>query len=412
MPNRRLGIYLLLIACLLLGLYSGRRFFFNLAYLFGALIIFSLVWAWTSVNWVRLARRTRARRAQVGRTLDETFSIRNASILPKIWLEVRDHSDLPGHNPSVVAPMLWPRQTFHWTAHTTCVVRGEYTLGPITLVSGDPFGLFQVTRKVNATSKVLIYPATVPVHSFTIPTGLLAGGDAQRQRTHAVTTNAAGVREYAPGDSFNRIHWRSSARKDRLLVKEFELDPMADVWILLDLSMTAQYERPYTLEGWNAGDFFVPPSTIEYGIVISASLVEYFLTKERALGFVTYTPVHSIFQPDRGNRQLTRIFEALTVARAETDVTCDQLVALEGHHLSRGSTVVIITADPTDNWISEAALLVRRGLRIVAIVMDPYSFGEDSVRSIDETQKLLEANGVLTYIVHQGDNLTAILSQR
>src|SRR5690349_22318182 len=127
MQNRRLGVYVLLIACLLIGLASGRRFFFNIAYLFGALLIVSLIWSWTSVNWVRIMRQTRARRAQVGKTLDETFTVRNTSIFPKIFLEVRDHSDVPGHNPSAVVPTLLPRRMYRWTAQTTCMVRGEFT---------------------------------------------------------------------------------------------------------------------------------------------------------------------------------------------------------------------------------------------------------------------------------------------
>ena len=71
MPNRRLGVYALLIVCLLLGVTTGRRFFLNLSYMFGALLFFSLVWSWTCVNWVRISRQTRARRAQVGKSLDE-----------------------------------------------------------------------------------------------------------------------------------------------------------------------------------------------------------------------------------------------------------------------------------------------------------------------------------------------------
>jgi uncharacterized protein (DUF58 family) len=69
----------------------------------------------------------------------------------------------------------------------------------------------------------------------------VTGGDALRRRTHYITTNASGVRDYAPGDPFNRIHWKSTARKDRLIVKEFELDPLADVWLILDLWSGAHY---------------------------------------------------------------------------------------------------------------------------------------------------------------------------
>lgn len=411
MPNQRNTLYGLLIICLVLGLLTGRTFFLNLAYLLGALLLVSLAWSWIAVAGVRIVRQTRARRAQVGRTFDELFIVRNSSPFPKLWLEVRDHSDVPGHNPSCVVPLLLPTYNYRWTAQTVCTVRGEFTLGPMTLVSGDPFGLFQITRHISATSKILVYPPTMPIRGFVAPTGLLSGGDAQRQRTHFVTTNAAGVREYAPGDSFNRIHWKSSARRDSMFVKEFELDPLSDVWMFLDLSKASLFERPYTAEG-SAGEFFIPPSSAEYGIVAAASLAQYFLIKERSLGFVTYNPYRSVLQPDRGNRQLTRILETLAVARSESDYSCQQLIALEGHHMARGTTVVIITADPTDAWIFEANLLVRRGLRTVAVVMDPTSFGATDVRDVDETRALLEGNGVITYAVRQGDNLTAVLGPR
>jgi len=99
MPNRRNPIYVLLILCLLGGVITGRTFFLNLAYLFGALLIFSFIVAWASVTSVQISRRTNSKRAQVGRVLEESFTVRNAGILPKLWLEVRDHSNVPGHNP-------------------------------------------------------------------------------------------------------------------------------------------------------------------------------------------------------------------------------------------------------------------------------------------------------------------------
>jgi uncharacterized protein (DUF58 family) len=68
------------------GLITGRSLFYHLAYLFMALILLAFLWAWTGISWVHLRRQTRARRAQVGRPMEERFSVRNSSALPKLWL--------------------------------------------------------------------------------------------------------------------------------------------------------------------------------------------------------------------------------------------------------------------------------------------------------------------------------------
>lgn len=412
MPNRRNSIYVLLIFSLIAGLLTGRGFFFNMGYLFGALLFLAGIWSWLSINWVQIGRQTRSRRAQVGRPLEEYFTVKNTGLIPKIWLEVRDHSELPGHHASFVVPTLRPFGTFRWAASTICTVRGEFTLGPLTLITGDPFGLFQATRHISATTKLLVYPPIVPVTSFTMPIGVLAGGDAQRQRTHVLTTNAAGVRDYAPGDGFNRIHWKSSARKDTLLVKEFELDPMAEVWIFIDLAAASLAEVPYSNESGREGEFFLPPSSGEYAIVAATSLAQYFLLKERSLGFVTYNPARNVLQPDRGSRQITRILETLAMARFEQTVTCAQMLALEGHHMSRGTTVVMVTADCSESWIQEAALLNRRGMRVVPVLIDPHSFGRTDGRSGTQTRDLLESMNITTYLIQRGNDIGAVLSQR
>ncbi len=411
MANRRNTFYALLIFCLLVGLLSGRTFLFNLAYALGAILIGSFIWSWTSVNWFNIGRYTQARRAQVGHTLTESFAIRNTGLTPKLWLEVRDHSNLPNHNASHVVPTLLPRRTYRWDINTICTRRGEFTLGPMTIVSGDPFGLFQFPRKIAAVNRIIVYPPTVQIHRFATPMGTLSGGEAVRRRAHFVTTNASGVREYQPGDSFNRIHWRSTARRNRLVVKEFELDPLADVWIFLDLSTESLVERPQARAN---GQFYalppnLPPSTEEYAITAAASLTQYFVDKGRALGFVTYSPYREVIQPDRGPRQLTRILEILAVAYSESEFALRQMLALEAGHLGRGTTAIIVTASQDAGWAAEAHTLSRRGIRVVAVLIDPHSFGKPAENHAD-FRAMVEASGALVYTIRQGDDISAALS--
>lgn len=415
MPNRRNAVYVILIGCLLIGLFTGRAFFFNLAYLFFALLGISFLWAWVSARWITLNRKTRARRAQVGRNLDEVFTVYNRSILPKLWLEIRDFSTLPGHNASQIVPVLTGRKSYRWYIETPCLVRGEFELGPVTLMSGDPFGFFLSPRRINATSKVIVYPQTVPINHIQLPIGQISGGDAQRRRAHNITTNAAGVREYVPGDSFNRIHWASTARKDRLIVKEFEIDPLVDVWLFVDFSITSVVDDPLLERTEHTGTIIatghgIPASTEEYTVVIAASLTKYFVDSERALGFAAYIPHREILQPEHGIRQLNRVLQSLAVARSFAHYSLAQMLALETPYFTRGTTLVIVTSSLDPAWVTEAQILSRRGIRPIVILVDPYSFG--GMVSADDLVALLRLVRIPTIIVRKNDDIAAVLAQR
>lgn len=417
MRHRRTTAFILAIIALVGGLATGRAILFNLAYLLGLLIIVSFAWAWINLNWVKLSRNTRTRRTQVGRPLEERFTVHNTSIVPKLWLEVRDFGNVPGHYSSHVLHNLGSRSAYSWRVNTICTERGRYQLGPIRLRTSDPFGLFPMERDFAATTHVVVYPLTFDIHQFALPIGILPGGDALRRRTHYVTTNAAGVRDYAPGDSFGRIHWPSTARRDRLIVKEFELDPLADIWIVPDMAIfghvapkASPAKQINDLPPWmQLEEFELPETTEEYTVAIAASLAQYFLRRDRAVGLVGYGQSNEVVQPDRGERQLNRILETLAVLRAQGQVPLADVLHAESHLFPRGTTVIVVTASANENWALAARQVARRGLRIVSVLVNPESFG--GRQSAAALAALLQAGGMGTYLVNRGDNLTAVLSQ-
>ncbi len=417
MQHRRTTAFILAIIALLSGLATGRAILFNLAYLLGLLIIVSFFWAWINLNWVKLARNTRTRRTQVGRPLEERFTVHNTSIVPKLWLEVHDFGNVPGHYSSHVIHNLGGRSAFTWRINTICTERGRYQLGPIRLRTSDPFGLFPMERDFAATTHVVVYPLTFEIHQFALPMGILPGGDALRRRTHYITTNAAGVREYAPGDSFGRIHWPSTARRDRLIVKEFELDPLADIWIVPDMAIFGHIapkanlaKRLSNLPPWmQLDDFELPETTEEYTVAIAASLAQYFLRRDRAVGLIGYGQSNEVVQPDRGERQLNRILETLAVLRAQGQVPLADVLQAESHLFPRGTTVIVVTASADEGWALAARQIARRGLRMVSVLVNPESFG--GRQSVGPLAALLQAGGMGAYVVNSGDNLTAVLSQ-
>ena len=378
-------VSVLAVASLAGGLVTGRDLYFHLTYVLAGMLVVSGLWAWLAMRRLRLGRHTRSLRAQVGRPFEESFSITSASRLPKLWVVVRDHSDLPGHRASRVIHSLKPGQEHSWTARTLCERRGRFRLGPVTITSSDPLGLFEFRRKLPQTRSVVVYPATVPMRSFPHPAALLPGGDALRRRTHYITTNAAGVRDYVPGDSLNRIHWPSTARTSRLIVKEFELDPLMDVWIFLDMQGSVQVsekEDEITLALremqplWRrAEELRLEPSTEEYAVTAAASVAEFFIHRRRSVGLVAYGQRREVIQADRDERQLGKILDTLAVLRAEGTMPFDEMLRAEGKRLTRGSVVVAISPAARWEWVEAAQLLKRTGLRVVAMMVDASSFG-------------------------------------
>ena len=168
-----------------------------------------------SLDGVQIRRSTRTLRSQVGQIFEERFEVKNDSRWPVLWLEIRDHSKLTGTRGSHILTMIGARQSRTYISRTRLVERGVFLLGPTELVSGDLFGLFPSSLSIPARDSILVLPHMVEVKNFPNPQGVLPGGEALRRRTPQITSNAAGVREYAPGDPLNRIHWVSTARREQ-----------------------------------------------------------------------------------------------------------------------------------------------------------------------------------------------------
>ena len=424
MSPRLLFLLTALVFAWLFAFNSGRELAYNLAYLLTGILVLSYAWAWNSTRFVQINRYTRARRSQVGQYFEETFEIRNRGRLPKLWLELRDYSTVPFHDVSRVVNNLQGKNSQRWQVRTLCQQRGHFRLGSMSLHSGDPLGLFSVGQNLALTSDLIVYPATVEFNAFQPPIAELAGGDALSRRSQSLTTNVSGIREYAPGDSFNRIHWLSTARTGRLMTKEFELDPSADIWFFLDFfheveqSLAWQPARPdhgvFSLSRLRQGSkrqdvLELPPSTTEYSVTIAASAARYFLLRNRAVGMMWNDGARQVLQTDRGQRQVRKILESMAVSNARGRMPFDELLLTDGVRLNRNDIVIAISPDPRPDWARALRELRRRGVNSIAVVVDPSTFG--GRWPVEPLMHELELNAIPTYPVKRGDSIENALSK-
>lgn len=408
-------VILVFLISLIAGAVSGFDFYFRLAYV--CLFVIASSWGMSrlALRGIRLQRTSRTYRSQVGLIFEERYELSNQSRLPCIWVEVRDESSLPGTKGSHVLTMVGGLESRTYLSRTRLYRRGIFRLGPTILQSGDLFGLFPVRVEVPAENELLVYPAMVNITQFFLPLGLLPGGEALRRRTTQITSNAAGVREYAPGDPLNRIHWISTAKRDRLMVKEFELDPLADVFLFVDAMEAVHSQEEYEIpifdprEVWRRKFVYeLPPSTLEYAVTIAASLARYYLQRSRAVGLVVGDASLHLLPSERGGRQLGKILETLALIQGKGTTPLFYLIEAQARHMPRGSTVVIITPTDTDHIERMVDLLIRRGLRPVCVLLESKSFGGRSEASSLERVLLAFDVGVVT--IRKADKLEEKLS--
>ncbi|HNP72529.1 MAG TPA: DUF58 domain-containing protein [Kouleothrix sp.] len=408
---RPLGVLALAGLSFLAAQGTGIRLFFHLFYLLLALLALSYVWAWLNLRGLQVQRETFTQRSQVGDQARERITIRNLWPFPKLWLELQDYSTMPQHGNGFVT-YLPANDRRRWVSRTPCTIRGKFTLGPATLISGDPFGIFRLERKVEGTSEVLVYPKTAALPGFALPSAELPGGQDVKSRTYHVTPNVASIREYQPGDSFNRIHWRSTARSGQLMVKEFELDPTAEVYLVLDMQERIQQQLASALADQSARggrELRVAESTEEYGVLAAASIARHMLELNRTVGLVSWGQHREVIPAERESRQLFKMLEALSVLRAHGAQPLAEVLAAEATRFGRNCTLVIITCSLDERWAASLQQLVYRGVRAVVVLIDPQSFG--GWRNTYTIQARLAELRVPTFVFKQGQSLADALAR-
>jgi uncharacterized protein (DUF58 family) len=300
----------------------------------------------------------------VGDALRATYTVRNTSRLPKLWLEVHNPSSLPVALPGR-ALAIGSRSERSWVARVPLTRRGHFRVDPMVIRTGDPFGFVESYASVGAGTTVIVYPRVESLPRWQLPPANLEGTQTTPDRTFQTTSLVTSIRPYAPGDAFNRIHWKSSARQGELQVKEFALEQTADVWLFLDLDESVQ-----TGDGEHA--------TVETTVRVAASIGSRALGENRAVGLSAAGGRRVVMPADRGGRQQQKIMQLLAAVEGDGTVPLQELVIDGLARLRRGMTAVIITPSLERDWVRPLTALRGRGIGTVVTLVDPVAHDERS----------------------------------
>lgn len=389
--QQRLPFYLLAAALIWYGIDPGTEAVILLTVLC-SLIVASFFWALQMARHLSALRRLRYSALQVGDVLEETITLSNTSWLPVLWAEFRDQTSLPGYAITSVRAAA-ARQVTNWHTEAACTRRGIFQLGPWQILTGDPFGIFQISFTYADTQEILVYPpqAALP-GDFLLHIGAVGEKQQLNQPLPAETILAAQPRAYAPGDPIRRIHWPTTARRGSLYVKNFEPEAASRVMLIPDLDSAV-----------HAGEG--PDSSFETMIVIAASLASLLLQKGLSVGLLAACQPDCVLLPPRqGKANLWPLLQALAPLQPQPNLPLGRALPQRKSFLPAGCLPIVITPSTDTAW-PPALRRIQRGsaghANGLVILLHAPSFG--GAKENPAFLPLLAQHNIGVQIIRQGE---------
>lgn len=315
-----------------------------------AILLGGIGWVWCTRPGVDVARRPRPTRLHVGdgARVDLVVRSRRPSTALVDLTEPIDDDRLRAR--FLLAP-LTAGEVVEPAYRLPTDRRGPMQLGPAWITRSDPLGLVRRRHGIAPADTVLVRPRTYAIAAPTFGGGRSLAPDDDSVSMGPATDGGGeflAVRPYEVGDDPRRVHWRSTARVDDLMVRQHVAPRRGRTLVVLDTRSTPD------------GPITTPP--FERAVEATASIVAALQRARRPVECTT-TGGTALARPgdDDAQRTLDRL---ATVMLDEADLL-DALARTHLHH--RPELVVLVTGGADDHVRRAARLLGSRGPVIVVV---------------------------------------------
>jgi len=259
-----------------------------------------------------------------------------------------------------------PKEKISFTYTLIPKIRGVYIFEKFYINSYGPFGLFQYSKELKIKDELIVLP-NIPIIN-NIPLENLKGSGIKYSNKTIRSTEATlpyNVRDYKSGDNRKLIHWRTTARANKLMVKELESEQFLNVKILLD-----------TQKGHNIGE--EEESTLEYMIKISAGMFRMCISKGCKVELL-------YFDNNKLNRlteviQLKQILESFARIDTNTNIKLSELL-IDEEVTSSNNILIPFFLNPEKNDIASLFQLYEKNFSVIPIFMDVNTFDKNYIPS-------------------------------
>lgn len=326
-----------------------------------------------------------------GETLEIKVTLSRKHSFPLFFLIVEDclPSSLTQPNSGekqkvILFPIFIKQLSFSYSLYE--LTRGEHLFKSIRVKTGDLFGLIEKEVILSVNDKIIVYPKYEELIYRPIRTDFDHGLAVTKEQFQRDTTMATGVRNYQHGDRFSWINWKVSAKKNEMMVKEFEQRQSHDVVIIIDCA---------------------PDQHFEIIISFTASLIRSILRKGVQVGMFAFTKERVEIPIRGGEAHLQQLFYLLAIMKDDSPVPLDRVVESERFPIHGNGSIILITAQLSKSLIENVSLHAQRESSCLIFFLK----GENEAANNHERilTAMAAARGVKVVMIHEHHFSNALL---
>ena len=280
--------------------------------------------------------------------------------------------------------------------------RGRYRFAGIAVFASGRLGLASRRVDLPLGGEVDVYPELprTSADRANVRRNRLAAEGARSARRRGQGSQFESLRDFQPDDEIRRVDWRATARRGKLISREYEAERSQAVIIALDLGRVMSVRiggKP----------------RLETAITAALTLARTALDSDDRVGLLTFgAAVHTFLQPERGSRQLRRIQQHLMEAAPSLEETSFAAALGSLARRARRRTMIICFTDLWDREtsaeaIEEVGILARRHLMVVAAIADS-ALDAAAAKRPDEVLDVYRAAAAATLLADRQRALRAL----
>ncbi|HJF34096.1 MAG TPA: DUF58 domain-containing protein [Sporosarcina psychrophila] len=380
MSGRLLFVLFVLISAFVFAMFQGGIVSWTVFYIILPFIIYSLLLFFYPMSELTVKRTIRTPQVQNGEKLIVSLSIKRKSRFPLLYTVVSENwADreiaIMGGGKLKRLFIFGFRKEFEWEYEIEKMPRGEHILQGVMVEVSDFFGWLRKTKFIESKHTILVFPKTTGIHYVPFDTQYDQGVMASPLSIVKDTTMATGVRNYQSGDRVSWIHWKSFARTQTLMTKEFEDRRSQELFLILDGRAAPLFEEL---------------------VELTASIVKEASSHQAGLALMTTGPEPSLFPFIQSEEQLHRSLVHLAKIKPAGKEVADSLADF-GSTLHHGGSIVLITGNPDGLLIQSVLRSVENVESIICMVV--VKRDDPNLKRIEDDIRLAKSKGITVHLL-------------